>query len=286
VRRQRPGRRRRGHRAGGVLPRRAARPRREAGALREGAGRPPATGTLLGRPGPGAVLWAREGAAWLRLPDGVVGLAPPGAPLGPNWIRRAEPWPALVEGDPVTVDGDGLRAAGGALIVDHRHAVGWLGPLPDPARLSAAPSRAVVIDVLASSPPSVLLQPPWRDTVEPAVAAIGRLAPLDALKTVARALGGLGPGLTPAGDDALSGILFAFRAMSGPEVEPALSAVAGALLEAAAGGFHIEPVHDLVAAAAAGDRPTAARAALELARFGSSSGADVAYGLRSAFTQR
>ena len=30
-------------------------------------------------------------AAWLRLPDGVVGLAPPGAPLGPLWItpRRA-----------------------------------------------------------------------------------------------------------------------------------------------------------------------------------------------------
>ncbi len=117
------------------------------------------------------------------------------------------------------------------------------------------------------------------------MATIGRLEPLDALQAAARALGGLGPGLTPAGDDALSGILFAFRAMGGPTVEPALVAVArsvrtsdlgAALLEAAAGGFHIEPVHDLVMAAAAGDPGAAASAAADLDRFGSSSGADVA----------
>jgi len=241
------------------------------------------------------VLWAREGAAWLRLPDGVIGLAPPGAPLGPNWVRRAEPWPALGEGDRLVVDADGLGTAGGGLIVDRRHAVGWLGPLPDPARLSGAPARAVVTDALASCPASVLRQPPWRDTVEPEVAAIGRVAPLDALKTVARALGGLGPGLTPAGDDALSGILFAFRTHLGPTVEPALVAVArsvrtselaAAVLDSAARGSHIEPVHDLVMAAAAGDRSRAVKAAAELDRFGSSSGADVAYGLTLAFTHR
>ena len=127
------------------------------------------------------------------------------------------------------------------------------------------------------------------------MATIGRLEPLDALQAAARALGGLGPGLTPAGDDALSGILFAFRAMGGPTVEPALVAVArsvrtsdlgAALLEAAAGGFHIEPVHDLVMPAAAGDPGAAASAAADLDRFGSSSGADVAYGLRLAFARR
>jgi hypothetical protein len=238
------------------------------------------------------VLWAREGAAWLRLPDGVVGLAPPGAPLGPNWIRRAEPWPTLAEGEAVVVEADGLRAADGRPVVDGPRAVGWLGPLPDPSLLSAAPARALVADALGSCRPSVLLQPPWRDTVEPAVAAIGRRAALDALKFAARAVGGLGPGLTPAGDDALSGILFAVRAMTGPTTEPALLTVArsvrtsdlgAAVLDAAARGFHIEPVHDLVVAAATGDRPAAARAALALDRFGSSSGADVAYGLRSAF---
>jgi hypothetical protein len=254
---------------------------------------------VLGRPGPGRVLWARAGedgpAAWLRLPDGVTGLAPPGALLGPSWIRRAERWPTLADGDPVIVDEDGLRRADGTLIVDRRHAVGWLGPLPDPLRLSGAPARALVTEALRPCRGSVLLQPPWRATAEPALAAIGRLAPLEALRIAARALGGLGPGLTPAGDDALSGILFAFRALGGPTVEPALLAVAdsvrtgevgAALLQAAAGGFHIEPVHDLVMAATAGDQAAAARAALELDRFGSSSGADLAYGLRLACTRR
>ena len=140
-----------------------------------------------------------------------------------------------------------------------------------------------------------MLETPWSDTVEPAAAAIGRAEPLDALRSVARALGGLGPGLTPSGDDALSGILFAFRAMGGPSVEPALLAVArsvrtsdlaATVLEAAATGCHIEPVHDLVMAATANDPAAAAKAALELDRFGSSSGADIAYGLRLAFTHR
>jgi hypothetical protein len=239
------------------------------------------------------VLWARPDSAWLRLPDGVVGLAPPGAPLGPRWISRAEPWPVLREGDPVAVDGHGLRTDDGRLVVDTLHAVGWLGPLPDPAVLAAAPARALITDSLRSCGASVLLDPPWRATVEPAVDGIGRLEPLDALRTAARGLGGLGPGLTPAGDDALSGILFAFRAMGGPPAEPALVAVArsvrtsdlgAAVLEAAAGGFHIEPVHDLVMAA--GDGVAAAAAAQDLDRFGSSSGADIAYGLRLAFTRR
>jgi hypothetical protein len=252
----------------------------------------------------GRVLWARDAdptagydgpAAWLRLPGGVVGLAPPGAPLGPRWIRRAEPWPVLAEGETVGVDSAGLHRDHGQLFLRRPQAVGWLGPLPDPSRLAAAAARALITDALSSCRPSLLLDPPWRDTVEPAVGAIGRQAPLDALKIAADALGGLGPGLTPAGDDALSGILFAFRALSGPTVEPALVAVARsvrttdlalAILEAAAAGYHIEPVHDLVMAAAAGDRAAAAKAAADLDRFGSSSGADIAHGLRLAFTRR
>jgi hypothetical protein len=250
------------------------------------------------------VLWARNAdpatgydgpAAWLRLPDGVVGLAPPGAPLGPRWIQRAEPWPALAEGDAVVVDAEGLRTADGILFLDHRRAVGWLGPLPDPSRLAGAAARALISDALSSCRPSVLLDPPWQATVEPALGTIGRVAPLEALKASAGALGGLGPGLTPAGDDMLSGILFAIRALGGLTVEPALMAVArsirtsdlaAAILEAAATGYHIEPVHDLVMAAAAGDPSAAGKAAADLDRFGSSSGADVAHGLRLAFTHQ
>jgi hypothetical protein len=250
---------------------------------------------LLGRAGAGRVLWARPGAAWLRLPDGVAGLAPPGAPLGPRWIQRAEPWPSLAEGDVVVVDTAGLRTEDGTPIIDRRHAIGWLGPLPHPVALAAAPARALISDALSLCRTSSLLEPPWQESVEPALSSIGRLAPFDALKSAAGALGGLGPGLTPAGDDILSGVLFAFRAMGGATVEPALVAVARsvrtsdlstALLDAAARGFHIEPVHDLMMVAVAGDANAAAKSAGELDRFGSSSGADIAYGLRLAFTRR
>lgn len=249
-------------------------------------------------------MWARAAdaadgssgpAAWLRLPDGVVGLAPPGAPLGPLWINRPEPWPALAEGATVAVDDAGLRGPDGALILERRHASAWRGPLPDARLLSAAPARALVAEALRSCGPSVLLGEPWSKAVEPAVATVGRLEPLDSLSALSRSLGGLGPGLTPAGDDALSGVLFAFRAMAEPSVEPALLAVAGsvrsselsaAVLAAAAVGSHIEPVHDLVMAAAANEKAVAAKAAVDLDRYGSSSGRDIAYGLRLAFTRR
>ena len=263
-------------------------------ALTVRSGRPPATVPLLGRPGVGRVLWSRHGAAWLRLPDGVVGLAPPGAPLGPRWVQRAEPWPSLAEGDTVVVDANGLRTNDGTLFLDHRHAVGWLGPLPVPEALAPAPARAVLTDALASCRNSVLQDPPWSERVDPAVASSGRRAPLAARRVAAAALGGLGPGLTPAGDDMLSGILFAFRALGGPTAEPALLAVArsvptsdlsAAVLEGAARGYQIEPVHDLVMAAAARESAVAAKAATALDRFGSSSGGDVAYGLRIAFTR-
>jgi hypothetical protein len=250
------------------------------------------------------VLWTRAGestdgssgpAAWLRLPDGVIGLAPAGTPLGPVWINRGEPWPVLTEGASVTVDDAGLRAAHGPRNVERRQAAARRGPLPDARLLSAAPARALIAEALRWCGPSVLAGQPWSGKVEPAVATIGRLEALDSLSTVARALGGLGPGLTPAGDDALSGVLFAFRAMAGPSVEAALLAIAGsvrsselsaAILTAAAVGAQIEPVHDLVMAAAANDEAVAAKAAVDLDRYGSSSGRDIAYGLRLAFTRR
>jgi hypothetical protein len=250
------------------------------------------------------VLWARDAdpargydgpAAWLRLPDGVVGLAPPGTALGPLWMSRPEPWPAMADGAALTVDDAGLHGPDGALVLDRRQAVAWKGPLPDPTLLSAAPARAIVTGALASCHRSILLDEPWREAVEPAVATIGRLEPLDGLTAVARALGGLGPGLTPAGDDALSGVLFSYRAMIGPSAEPALLSVArsvstgelgAAVLVTAATGAHIEPVHDLVMAAVADDAAEAGKAATALDRFGSSSGADIAYGLRLAFTRR
>jgi hypothetical protein len=105
---------------------------------------------------------------------------------------------------------------------------------------------------------------------------------------VARLIGGRGPGLTPAGDDVLAGILVvsAVRARPvDPEVRAAAAVarptteIARAFLRWAASGLSIAPVHDLLAAVSRGD-PAPVRAAHDrLLGIGATSGADLAYGL-------
>ena len=103
------------------------------------------------------------------------------------------------------------------------------------------------------------------------------------------ALAGLGPGLTPAGDDVLAGVLLVARARGGPAAEPALvhaaaeartNDVARAFLAWAARGQSIAPVHDLLTAAVTSDRAGATSALRRLLAVGHSSGADLAFGLR------
>ncbi len=141
----------------------------------------------------------------------------------------------------------------------------WQGELP--------PRRAINLELLAPiARRSALLAPPlarrWRAATEQ-----------HDLAGACRILGGLGPGLTPSGDDALAGILLAAR-LGRPEAEDHLVALAKsvatheisrAFLIWAARGQSIEPVHRLLA----GD----ATAARDLLAFGHTSGADVALGL-------
>src|SRR4029077_17034931 len=102
------------------------------------------------------------------------------------------------------------------------------------------------------------------------------------LQEAAGRLGGAGPGLTPAGDDALGGILFAYRALGVDASSDDLVAIAssvpttgisGAFLLWAARGQALAPVHDLLAAAVAGDVAAATSAARTLGGIGHSSGA-------------
>lgn len=114
------------------------------------------------------------------------------------------------------------------------------------------------------------------------------------LRALAAAVGGRGPGLTPAGDDLLAGVLLGTRARRGPTCEPELcaiaaavptSAVAGAFLAWAARGQCIEPAHDVLLALA-GDHPDAGpaadRAGARLSAVGASSGRALLAGLRVA----
>lgn len=116
----------------------------------------------------------------------------------------------------------------------------------------------------------------------------------DAARAVAaaEALLGLGPGLTPSGDDIVGGVLFARRAAVVRDAEWGRAAadivtrarsrthpISAALLEDLAAGAGHEPVHDLVDALARGHLDQAWSALQRLSRLGHSSGWDLATGV-------
>ncbi|MDQ3946181.1 MAG: DUF2877 domain-containing protein [Actinomycetota bacterium] len=247
-------------------------------------------------PGTGTVLAVYRRAAYLRLPGGIVALVAPGVPPGPLWIRgepvsgRAGRLPhaatagdqqGLSVGASVTVGQEWLDVAGMRLPIAGADA--WIGRLPDPVRLRAG--LPLAMEILTTAPRSVLLADPWLPALRRAEAAVQR----GELCRAATFIGGLGPGLTPAGDDALAGILLAHRALSGAGAEPHLLAaarsgvttdVSAALLVWAARGQAVEPVHDLLTALAAQDWAGTVTAARGVASLGASSGADLLLGLR------
>ncbi len=109
--------------------------------------------------------------------------------------------------------------------------------------------------------------------------------------TLARAVAalvGLGPGLTPAGDDFLCGFLAAAHA-GAPDLVPALAAaveanlhrtcrISGLLVRCAVRGFWPSPLVDLAQALAAKQVPEALVALVEMGEMGHSSGLDLATG--------
>jgi hypothetical protein len=103
-------------------------------------------------------------------------------------------------------------------------------------------------------------------------------------------LAGLGPGLTPSGDDVLAGILLIASLtdrFSPPELRAAADTarthdISRSFLRWAANGHSIEPVHDLLSTVAAG-RPTH-RAEQAVAAIGATSGHDLLLGLRLALS--
>jgi hypothetical protein len=230
--------------------------------------------------GRGSVVAVFRKAAYLRLPAGLFALTTTDAPAGPLHARGDVPFGRLAAGDPVAVDGPALRA--GRVVVDLAGATLWRGELPAPAALVVG--AGVALESLAQVPPTALADPSYRRRLDAATVALdgGDLA------AAVEALGGLGPGLTPAGDDALAGVLLVARAMGGEPAEPGLvdlaatartNDVAAAFLAWAARGQSIEPVHRFLAAVAGQDRARGSAALRSLCRFGHSSGADLAFGL-------
>ncbi|MEO5939280.1 MAG: DUF2877 domain-containing protein [Candidatus Limnocylindrales bacterium] len=100
---------------------------------------------------------------------------------------------------------------------------------------------------------------------------------------------GLGPGLTPSGDDALAGFLAGLQAFGHPmagfaigaldDLEARTSAVSATLLRQAASGAFAECVHEVLAGLLDPDRLKAAPAMARAAERGASSGIDCLVGI-------
>jgi hypothetical protein len=203
---------------------------------------------------PGTVIACCTKAVYVRFPSGIVALTAPSVPLGPLHVSSTLDFAHLAVGDTFAVP-DRWR----------RSSAIWRGAVPDPfdvqPELWATAARR-----------SPLLSEPFVHRWEAA-------AQLTDLAAVCRLLGGLGPGLTPSGDDALAGMLLAVHIRQ-PDADERLVVladqvdtheIARAFLVWAARGQSIEPVHRLLS----GD----ATAAADLLAFGHTSGADLALGL-------
>ncbi|MGH2655403.1 MAG: DUF2877 domain-containing protein [Actinomycetota bacterium] len=233
---------------------------------------------VLGHPGAGEVLAWFSRACYLRVPGGVITLVGPDVHDGPIHLVLDEPLPEVPARTPAWLTTEELGIGSNCVLVDE--VVPWRGSLPEPVAVRGA--AMATAEVLADAAAGSLLP-------EPTASEARVLVERDDLEAVARDLAGLGPGLTPSGDDVLGGVLFAWRASRGPAEEPRLAAVAEgvatndiarAFLRWAARGQALAPVHDLLGSAVRGQRGAATVAGRALAAVGESSGADFALGLR------
>jgi hypothetical protein len=175
-----------------------------------------------------------------------------------------------------------LRAGAPATVTDGAVVVEGAPPIALPAAAAAA----------RTAPPG--LAPGWRAALAAAVAAapapppelepgLGRLRAGDEPAGVA-ALAGRGPGLTPAGDDALAGFAAWRHAAGAPVALPAgrCSPLGAAYLRCAQRGELPEVAARVLDAIRAGDAARAARRARALRQWGASSGAAILWGAEAA----
>jgi len=226
---------------------------------------------VLAAPGRGRVVSVHGKAAYLRVDGRLVALVAPTVPPGPLHVR-CPALPSLRAGAAVNTDGRRLAGPDWAVSLE---APTWCGALPAPdalARGADGPDGVAETDRLAGAVPD----------------ASEVLAPVRAgrLEAVAGTLGGRGPGLTPAGDDLLAGLVLVARAWWGPVSTPRLAGlvdgvdtteVARAFLAWAARGQCVAPVHDWLGALAGGGPLDGPRRRLLV--LGASSGAALAAGL-------
>jgi len=234
--------------------------------------------TILSAPCEGRVVATFAQAQYLRFAEGVVALTDRRVPRGPLYVRLPA-LPALEKGQSVRVDEVGVLHLGQLRVAPQQP--GWSGARPPRSLLANAHEIADKV-LRPIEPPELLADPHIAARVRTVIHSGG-------LGVLARQLGGRGPGLTPAGDDILAGVLFvaSLAAQNRSEQDRLITIartvetndIAAAFLIWAAHGHSIEPVHDFVVGSTVHDRDRARRAASEVLRFGSSSGRALAHGI-------
>ena len=218
----------------------------------------------LRAPGPASVFASFERSFYIETPAGIACVGGPSIGRGPLNV--------------IIDDTERIPAPGEVVAIDVASAMHWV------------PSRELKDS--PSTPEKLLgeFDRAWRQN-KPAQAFLGWIvagAQLPAPRS-ANALIGLGPGLTPAGDDFIGGALIALRAAGEASIADRVAAWALALAErgtsnisrahlrcAALGEGH-EVLHQFVGALHAG-QPAINRALAALSRIGHSSGRDAAAG--------
>lgn len=259
----------------------------------------PRTGPRAGRATATATATVHSvyrGAVNVVGPGGLLVLAPVSSGGLPNGILvTAVPdfrGLGLVPGDPVVASGDALRLGGG-VVVELADAVPWSPRLP--ATGPGAPAAMALRrwrrrSALAHRIAAALAHPRGLSTTPGAAAALHAaaraIAAADrpAAASAARRLVGLGPGLTPSGDDALAGLEAALHALAHPlagflagaldDLDARTTAVSAAILRHAARGEFAERVHELVAGLLGDDDAAPAGALARASAWGATSGSD------------
>ncbi|GAB6899809.1 oxamate carbamoyltransferase subunit AllH family protein [Kineosporia succinea] len=250
---------------------------------------------LAGPARPARVSAIVSGAVYLELdpvlddPDGyrpgaVVALLDPGAVQLPIGLTLP---PGVADLVPVTVDGDPVSP--GPIVFGHG-AVSMAGTrLPVLRWWNPNVSKQVLPPPAPELLPTALLDQLLEDAAEPLAAGLELLRAGDTTAAF-EALIGTGPGLTPAGDDALVGALAALAAWAPRSTAHRLladgvagsdgrtTAISAALLRSAVSGAVVPQLVRFVGALATGD-PAAIRPALDdVLPVGASSGAAMAAG--------
>jgi Protein of unknown function (DUF2877) len=217
-------------------------------------------------------------------PGGLLVVVARDAPPGPLHLR--------VDSLPAVAAGDGVVLAGGRLHLGHKPIDVWAVPAWTPPAVDLRPHRLEGPAPRRARPAGGGRAGRGRSALAGRADIVDRVRDLlraDDLDGAAQVLGGRGPGLTPAGDDVLAGILLTMHGLGEPEdrLRAAVDRVrstdlAVAYLRWTARGQCIEPAHAVLAAMSAGDHDRLAEAEATLAAHGATSGADLLLGIELA----